>query len=138
MQYAPTMLVFYALAKVYGVKMKKPAKSPGETRVLRLIEKHPEMRQRDFACQLGVSFGGVNYVLKALVERGLVKAGNFGGSDRKGAYLYLLMSEGVAQKSSLATRILSRKLEECEALKAAIAELKRDTITALSGETSQP
>ena len=95
-------------------------------RVLRLIEKHPEMSQRDIARELGASLGGVNYALKALIERGFVKAGNFGRSDNKGAYLYLLTPEGVAQKSALAARFLSRKIEEYEALRQEIKSLKRE------------
>ena len=72
--------------------------------VMRVIEANPEVSQRQLAAELGVSLGGVNYALKALIERGFVKAGNFGRSDNKGAYLYLLTPEGVAQKSALAAR----------------------------------
>ena len=95
-------------------------------RILRLLEEHPEMSQRDIARELGVSLGGVNYALKALIARGFVKAGNFGRSENKAAYLYLLTPEGIAQKSALAATFLSRKLEEYEALKREIKSLKRE------------
>lgn len=93
---------------------------------MRVIEANPEISQRQLARELGVSLGGINYALKALIERGFVKAGNFGRSDNKGAYLYLLTPEGVAQKSALAARFLSRKLEEYEALRREIKSLKRE------------
>ena len=95
-------------------------------RILRLLEQHPEMSQREIARELGVSLGGVNYALKALIERGFVKAGNFGRSEDKSAYLYLLTPAGLVQKSALAATFLSRKLEEYEALKHEIKSLKRE------------
>ena len=84
------------------------------------------MSQREIARELGVSLGGVNYALKALIERGFVKAGNFGKSENKAAYLYLLTPAGLVQKSALAATFLSRKLEEFEALKQEIKSLKRE------------
>ena len=95
-------------------------------RVMRLLEEHPEMSQRAIARELGVSLGGVNYALKSLIGRGYVKAGNFPKSDNKSAYLYLLTASGLAQKSTLATSFLSRKLKECEELKEEIETLKRE------------
>ena len=97
-------------------------------RVLRALEVNPELSQRQLAAELGVSLGGVNYALKALVERGFVKAGNFRKSGNKVAYLYVLTPKGVAEKASLATAFLSRKLEEYEVL--------RQEIEALKGEVS--
>ena len=87
------------------------------------------MSQREIARELGVSLGGVNYALKALIERGFIKAGNFGRSDNKSAYLYLLTPAGLSQKSALAATFLRRKLEEYEALKQEINSLKREVNT---------
>ena len=95
-------------------------------RVLRALEANPELSQRQLAAELGVSLGGVNYALKALVERGFVKAGNFRKSGNKVAYLYVLTPQGVAEKASLATAFLGRKLEEYEVLKQEIEALKGD------------
>ena len=95
-------------------------------RILRLLEQHPEMSQREIARELGVSLGGVNYALKALIERGFVKAGNFGRSENKAAYLYILTPEGIAQKGVLAATFLRRKLEDYKALKQEIKSLKRE------------
>ena len=93
-------------------------------RVLRALEANPELSQRQLASELGVSLGGVNYALKALVERGFVKADNFRKSGKKVAYLYVLTPQGVAEKASLATAFLGRKLEEYEVLRQEIEALK--------------
>lgn len=95
-------------------------------RVLRALATNPELSQRQLAAELGVSLGGVNYALKALVERGFVKADNFRKSGNKVAYLYLLTPQGVAQKASLATAFLGRKLEEYEVLRQEIESLKSE------------
>ena len=111
------------------LKIKDPSLNTGSRdelrlRVLRALESNPELSQRQLAAELGVSLGGVNYALKALVERGFVKADNFRKSDNKVAYLYVLTPQGVAEKASLATAFLSRKLEEYEALRQEIEALK--------------
>ena len=93
-------------------------------RVLRALEANPELSQRQLAAELGVSLGGVNYALKALVERGFVKADNFRKSGKKVAYLYVLTPQGVAEKASLATAFLGRKLDEYEVLRQEIEALK--------------
>ena len=93
-------------------------------RVLRALEANPEFSQRQLAAELGVSLGGVNYALKALIERGFVKADNFRKSGTKVAYLYVLTPKGIAEKSALATAFLGRKLEEYEVLRQEIEALK--------------
>ncbi len=111
------------------LKNSDPALHPGgrdelRLRVLRALEANPELSQRQLAAELGVSLGGVNYALKALVERGFVKADNFRKSGSKVAYLYLLTPQGVAEKASLATAFLGQKLEEYEVLRQEIEALK--------------
>ena len=103
-------------------------------RVLRALEANPELSQRQLAAELGVSLGGVNYALKALVERGFVKASNFRKSGNKVAYLYVLTPQGVAEKASLATAFLGRKLEEYDVLRQEIEALKGEVD---SGDTSR-
>ena len=93
-------------------------------KVLRALEANPELSQRQLAAELGVSLGGVNYALKALMERGFVKADNFRKSGRKVAYLYVLTPKGVVEKASLAGAFLGRKLEEYEVLRQEIEALK--------------
>ena len=95
-------------------------------RVLRALEANPKLSQRQLAAELGVSLGGVNYALRALVERGFVKADNFRKSGAKVAYLYVLTPKGIAEKSTLATAFLGRKLEEYEVLRLEIEALKSE------------
>jgi EPS-associated MarR family transcriptional regulator len=93
-------------------------------RVLSLLEQNPDMSQRDLAKALGVSLGGVNYSLKALMERGMVKVQNFSRSERKLAYAYVLTPHGLAEKTKLTARFLKRKMDEYEALKTEIDSLQ--------------
>jgi len=104
---------------------------------MRVIEANPEISQRQLAAELGVSLGGVNYALKALIERGFVKADNFRKSGRKAAYLYVLTPKGIAEKSSLATAFLERKLEEYEVLRCEIEALKGEVSSDESGKGAE-
>ena len=94
-------------------------------RVLGLLEQSPDLSQRELAKVLGVSLGGVNYSLRALVDRGMVKVQNFKRSEKKLAYAYVLTPRGLAEKTRLTSNFLKRKLEEYEALKAEISSLQR-------------
>lgn len=93
---------------------------------LRLLEKNPNMTQRELAEALGVSLGAVNYCLKALVAKGWVKLENFQKNPKKLTYLYLLTPTGVAAKAALTAKFLKRKRNEYEALKGEIEQLKRE------------
>ena len=94
--------------------------------VLRLLEKNPELTQRELADRLGVSVGKANYVLNALIEKGLVKARNFKNSKNKSAYAYILTPDGIEEKARVTVRFLKRKIEEYEVMKAEIEELGRE------------
>jgi len=102
--------------------------------VLRVLEKHPHFTQRQLASELNVSLGGVNYALKALIQRGSVKVSNFRKSGNKVGYLYALTPKGVVEKASLATAFLGRKLEEYEVLKQEIEDLKSEVGSGDSGK----
>lgn len=93
-------------------------------RVMRLLEENPDLTQRELAEKLGVSVGGLNYCLKALTEKGLVKMQNFANSKNKFGYVYVLTPSGIAEKAKLTSNFLKRKMEEYEALKAEIDALK--------------
>ena len=95
-------------------------------RVLRLLEGNPQMNQRDLAAAAGVSLGKTNYCINALLDKGLIKMQNFKSSKRKLAYAYLLTPAGVAEKAALTQRFLTRKMEEYDALKAEIDQLKQE------------
>jgi EPS-associated MarR family transcriptional regulator len=96
-------------------------------RVLNLLQKHPDLSQRELANMLGVSLGQVNFVLKALVDKGLVKVGNFRKSNNRLRYMYILTPKGAAEKVALTAKFLARKLKEYEALKAEIEALRQET-----------
>lgn len=91
---------------------------------MRLLEENPDMTQRELAEKLGISVGGLNYCLKALMAKGLVKMKNFGNSKNKFGYVYVLTPGGMAEKAAITQRFLKRKMEEYEALKAEIEALK--------------
>jgi EPS-associated MarR family transcriptional regulator len=93
-------------------------------RVMRLIQENSQLTQRDLARQLGISLGKANYCLKALVEKGFVKAENFQRSDHKLAYAYLLTPAGIDEKARVTVSFLRRKMQEFEALKAEIESLQ--------------
>ncbi|WP_373491208.1 MarR family EPS-associated transcriptional regulator [Parasphingorhabdus sp.] len=99
-------------------------------RVLRLLEDNPEMSQRDLAEAVGVSVGGMHYVLSALIEKGLVKLGNFTAAEDKRRYAYKLTLKGIAEKAAMTRQFLKRKMAEHDALKAEI-----DSLTAELQET---
>ncbi len=77
--------------------------------VLKVLEPQPQLSQRELALRLGVSLGKTHYLMKALVEKGWVKAGNFRRSDNKWAYLYLLTPDGVGERLRLTRAYLARK-----------------------------
>ncbi len=93
-------------------------------RVLHFIEEKPELTQRELAQKLGISLGGVNYCLKALIDIGHIKAGNFSKSSNKSMYLYLLTPQGIAEKTKLTADFLRRKMMEYNALKKEIDSLR--------------
>ena len=94
-------------------------------KVMDLIHKKPDISQRELAKLAGISLGSMHYCLKALAEKGWVKAGNFKNNPDKSVYLYLLTPEGIAQKSRLAVDFLKRKQAEFELIRAEIERVKR-------------
>jgi EPS-associated MarR family transcriptional regulator len=94
--------------------------------VLRLLASQPELSQRELSLALGLSLGKTHYVLHALLDKGLVKAGNFRRSDHKLAYAYVLTPTGLREKLRLTHAFLARKEAEFIALKATIVALKSE------------
>jgi EPS-associated MarR family transcriptional regulator len=94
--------------------------------VLRLLEQRPEMSQRELSEALGLSLGKTHYVLHSLLDRGLVKAGNFRRSGNKLAYAYVLTPTGLREKLRLTRAFLSRKEAEFEQLRHTIAALRSE------------
>jgi EPS-associated MarR family transcriptional regulator len=96
-------------------------------RVLHLIEEEPNLTQRELAKKLGISLGGVNYCLKALIEIGHIKVGNFKKNPDKTVYIYLLTPKGIREKMSLTAGFLKRKMAEFHALKQEIDIIQSKT-----------
>jgi EPS-associated MarR family transcriptional regulator len=95
-------------------------------RVLRILEEKPDTTQREIAQKLGISTSGLNYALNALIDKGWVKVHNFSDSNNKFGYAYLLTPSGVAEKVSLTSRFLHRKLQEYEEMNAEIESLRTE------------
>jgi len=96
--------------------------------ILKHIQINPEASQRELAQELGVSVGKVNYCLRALIDKGFVKAGNFKRNPDKLNYLYLLTPKGIEEKASLTANFLKRKIAEHERITQEIEQLKRDSV----------
>lgn len=103
-------------------------------KILKALEAHPDLSQRDLAEQLGISLGKVNYCLNALIDKGSIKARNFSQSEHKKRYLYLLTPAGIESKARLTRRFLQHKMEEFEALKLEIEDIQRDMQATASKE----
>jgi EPS-associated MarR family transcriptional regulator len=97
-------------------------------RMLRLLEANPDLTQREIAERLGLSTSGLNYCLRALIDKGLIKMQNFGQSKNKFGYIYILTPSGMAKKASLTSRFLKRKMQEFEQLQQEITQLQAEFI----------
>ncbi len=95
-------------------------------KILRHLDENPDVNQRELARELGVSLGKTNYCLKALIEKGFVKAQNFRNSANKRDYLYVLTPEGLEATMRISLAFLRRKMQEYEELKYEIEELQKD------------
>lgn len=105
-------------------------------RLLRAIAVNPEASQRRLANELGISLGKTHYLLRALLEKGYVKAGNFRRHGDKLAYLYMLTPRGVTEKLRLTKAYLRRKEVEYDAIRDEIEQLKKEM--ALRADEVQP
>jgi EPS-associated MarR family transcriptional regulator len=92
-------------------------------RILRLLQDNPKMSQRELAKAVGLSTGGIHYVLSALLAKGLLKIENSTTAEDKRRYAYVLTRRGLATKADLTTRFLVRKMADYELLKAEIDEV---------------
>lgn len=106
-------------------------------KILKALEKNPEISQRDLARELGVSLGRANFCLKALIDVGLLKVSNFKNSKNKLAYMYLLTPSGVKEKSAITERFLKAKLQEYASLEAEIEMLRIEAKNMMDAEVNQ-
>ena len=89
--------------------------------ILRKIKNNPETTQRELATELGFSLGKLNYCLKALKGKGLIKIKNFRKNPKKINYFYILTPKGISTKTKLTINFMKRKMKEYDELK---SELK--------------
>ena len=94
--------------------------------VLRLLEKNPRLTQRQLSAELGVSLGKTHYIVKSLIDVGLLKLDNFQRSNNKLGYTYLLTPKGIAEKAAITVRFLARKQDEYKRLEREIEALKSE------------
>lgn len=95
--------------------------------VLRKIQQVPEASQRELAQELGFSLGKLNYCLKALQKKGLVKLQNFQKKPNKIRYLkYVITPKGISERSKLTLNFMKRKMKEYDELKKELENTKRE------------
>jgi EPS-associated MarR family transcriptional regulator len=106
-----------------------------DVRTLQLLEQQPTLNQRELALELGISLGKVNYCLRALLGKGLLKAQNFKNSKNKLAYAYVLTPAGITARAELTAEFLQVKIAEYEKMHAQIVEL-RESLALVYGQPS--
>ena len=94
--------------------------------ILRKISKEPNANQRDLAKKLGLSLGKINYCIRALKKKGLIKINNFKKNKRKFNYLYMLTPKGVSEKTRITINFMKQKMKEYDELKKELKENKKD------------
>lgn len=92
-------------------------------KLLQLLEENPHLSQRDASDVLGLSLGKVNYILKAFLDKGLIKMNNFRNNKNKLSYTYLLTPQGIEEKARITLHFYEIKKREYEALKAEVEKL---------------
>jgi EPS-associated MarR family transcriptional regulator len=106
-----------------------PLHEDAHLRILKIVTEEPDISQRQLAERLGVSLGKTNFLVRALLEKGLLKARNFRRSQNKLQYAYHLTPKGIAAKVGLTRSYLARKEAEYEALQAEIRALRLEVNT---------
>ena len=94
--------------------------------VLRKIKSNPEATQRKLAIELDFSLGKLNYCLKALKSKGLIKIQNFKKNPKKIGYFYVLTPKGISEKTKLTLSFMKRKMQEFDELKKEIEKNKKN------------
>jgi len=95
-------------------------------RILQEIQNNAQVTQRGLASTLGISLGKINFLLKALIEKGFVKASHFKNNQNKKAYLYILTPHGIEAKLKTTNLFLKKKMGEFEKLRQEIEQLKHE------------
>jgi EPS-associated MarR family transcriptional regulator len=93
-------------------------------KLLNHIHENPESTQRILVKELDFSLGKINYLIKALTEKGIIKLKSFKSSHKKAGYLYYLTPKGIKKKTEITRRFLEQRLEEYDNLQEEIKTLK--------------
>ena len=115
---------------------KKSIDSESNLAVMRYLESKQALGQRELSQNLGISLGKINFILKALIEKGIVKARNFKNNKNKSAYAYYLTTEGFNEKAKLTVEFFKRKNIEYNKLKKELKDLKNE-ITSLDTDNEK-
>jgi len=94
--------------------------------VLRYLENKQTISQRELSQDLGISLGKINFILKALIQKGVVKAKNFRNNKNKIVYAYYLTPDGFNEKAKLTINFFKRKNMEYNKLKKELQLLKNE------------
>ena len=95
-------------------------------RALKILERRPDLTQRQLSEELGVSLGKTHYLVKSLIDVGWVKLDNFQRSNSKWGYAYLLTPKGIVEKAAITARFLIRKQREYNELQEEIVQLQKE------------
>ena len=98
--------------------------NPDDLNVLRYLESEQKVSQRGLSSSLGISLGKVNFIIRALIDKGIIKARNFKNNKNKRAYAYYLTKEGIQEKSKMTLQFFKRKMHEYDILKKEIRDLE--------------
>jgi|TARA_B110000444_G_scaffold169062_1_gene157977 EPS-associated MarR family transcriptional regulator len=94
--------------------------------ILRHLESEQKVSQRELSSSLNISLGKVNFIIRALIEKGIVKAQNFKNNKNKRAYAYYITKEGIQEKSKLTLKFFQRKMSEYDSLKKELRDLEAE------------
>jgi EPS-associated MarR family transcriptional regulator len=94
--------------------------------ILRHLEAQQKVSQRELSNSLNISLGKVNFIIRALIEKGIVKAKNFKNNKNKRAYAYYITKEGIQEKSKLTVKFFQRKMSEYDNLKKELRDLEAE------------
>ena len=100
----------------------------------KILSENPDINQRELAEVLGISLCKVIYCLRALTEKGLLKARNFKNNPDTRRYFYILTPKGIEEKAKVTARFLKRKLWEYELLQKEIEQLQREVLAGKEAE----
>ena len=106
--------------------MSKKENIDNDLKVMRYLYGKQNTNQREMSQSLNISLGKVNYILKALMEKGIIKARNFTSNKNKRAYIYFLTAKGIEEKTKLTLRFFDRKSQEYDKLKQELRDLEKE------------